>query len=144
MNTVELKTERKQQIVNFVSANVEEHDLSPTQKQISDELQIPEGALRHLISQLVDAGQLLRNPHQPRSLRPPEYAEPFQVNRDWLKRTQVETYRHLFEQDALHVANTVADQLGIPSGSVRRVTLYEWVLLAMSELLTEMVEGKVK
>ncbi len=144
MNTVELKTERKEQIVNFVSAYVQEHDLSPTQKQISDELQILEGALRYLISQLVDEGQLLRNPHQPRSLRPPEYAEPFQVNRDWLKRTQVEPYRHLFEQDALHVANTVADQLGLPSGSVRRVTLYEWVLLAMSELLAEMAEGKVK
>ncbi len=107
---------------------------------MSDELQIPEGALRHLISQLVDEDQLLRNPHQPRSLRPPQYAEPFQVNRDWLKRTQVEPYRRLFEQDALHVA----DQLGIPSGSVRRVTLYEETLSAMSELLAEMAESKVK
>ncbi len=46
--------------------------------------------------------------------------------------------------DGWYDTRQAAFKMGIPSGSVKRVTLYEWVLLAMSELLAEMAEGKVK
>ncbi len=131
MNTAEqTKTERKQQIVNFVSAYVQEHGLSPTHKQISDKLQILEGALRHLISHAV-------------------CGHPNMLSRSRLIGTGSSARRRNPTGGSLSrmrstLPKTSPTNWAFPSDSIKRVMPYEEVLLAMSELLAEMAEGKVK